>query len=271
MAKAKFKRELISETGFLLSLPNADKAVEQSNINEKILPELFKRTGLSTFKLWKKSQLGQTGTFALLKSAVEKLRSQDIQYCVVGGVDSYLLEDRLDYLDENWRIRTDRNVDGFIPGEGAVMLLVETEVTAKERGMPILARLGNMGEGIEPETISSRKNSTGKGLTDAVLSAVGESSTTGFKDVYCSLNGESYFAFEWGLLQTRLSRLFEGMENLYHPAEYCGDTGATTGALLILNAIHNLNSDENTVPQSLLWTSSDNDNRMALTLFKGDG
>lgn len=271
MEKASFKREYLADTGFMLSLPQADEAINNSGISEKVLPELFKRSGLSTFKLWKQSQQGQTGAFSLLRSAADKLINQDIKYCVVGGVDSYLLESRLDHLDQSWRIRTDRNVDGFIPGEGAVMLLLETEQSAKQRNMPILARLGNIGEGVEPESIDSKKNSTGKGLTDAVMSAVGTNGSQPYHDVYCSLNGESYYAFEWGLTMTRLSNIFSNMKNLYHPAEYCGDTGAVTGALLIMNAIHNLNSDENTIPQSLLWTSSDNGNRMALTLCKGEG
>lgn len=271
MGKAKFKREYLESSGFMLSLPDAEQLGEELNINEKIIPEIFKRTGLQTFKLWKKSQLGHSGIFSLLKSATDKLRSGELQYCVVGGVDSYLLEKRLDYLDEKWRIRSERNVDGFIPGEGSVMLLLEKEASAKQRGMPILARLGNIGEGTEGETIESKKNSTGTGLTEAVLAAVGAQETPQFENIYCSLNGESYFAFEWGLIVTRLSNVFAYMKNLYHPAEYCGDTGAATGGVLVMNAIHNLNSDQCTIPQSLLWTSSNNGNRMALTLLKGEG
>ena len=271
MEKARFKRQYLAETGFMLSLPQMDKVTDALGLREQLLPELFKRTGLTTFKLWKTTQSGHTGVFSLIQNAAGKLLSGDIKYCLVGGVESYLLEDRLEYLDENWRIRSDRNVDGFIPGESAVMLMLETEENARARQAPILARIGAIGEGLEPETITSKKNSTGKGLTDAVTSVVPEGSPLRFEDVYCSLNGESYYAFEWGLLVTRMNRVFADMKNLHHPAENCGDLGAATGGLLILSAMHNLNSEDSKVPQSLLWTSSDNGNRMALTLFKGEG
>lgn len=87
--------------------------------------------------------------------------------------------------------------------------------------------------------------------------------------VYASLNGESYYAFEWGIVLTRLHETLQTMKTLIHPADCVGDVGAATGALLLTCAASTLQQQSASVPQSLLWTASDTDHRMALTLQKG--
>jgi len=271
MGKAKLKRADLDECGLMLSLPQPDAAIDSMQLNSRFVPELCKRTGLTTLKLWKTSQTGHTGVFALVQNACQKLANGDLQFCVVGGVDSYLLEARLDVLDAAWRIRTERNVDGFIPGEAAVMLMLETQAHATARGATILARITHIGEGTEPEAYHSKKNSTGTGLSTALDTAIPKnSSAKPIQEVYCSLNGESYYAFEWGLALVRLNTAFEGLKHLHHPAENCGDVGAATGGLLMACAAQNLSKIKQSDAQSLLWTASDNGHRMALTL-QGQG
>lgn len=269
MGKTKLKRVDLEQSGLMLALPQADKAINPMNLATDFIPELCKRTGLTTFKLWKSTQAGHTGVFSLLKSAIQKLQANDVDYCILGGVESYLLENRLDILDTEWRIRSERTVDGFIPGEAAVMLMLETAEHARERGMPILAHLDGLGEGIETETILSDKHSTGAGLTQAIESAFELSSASqDTSSVYCSLNGESYYAFDWGVALGRLQDSLKSMKKLIHPADCIGDTGAATGALLLACAASDLNSDNAVGTSSLLWTASDNGHRMALTLNK---
>lgn len=267
MGGAKLRRSDLENCGLMLALPQADKAITALNLTADFVPELCKRTGLTTLKLWKTSQIGTTGVFTLLQSASQKLQAGDIEYCIVGGVDSWLLEERLDEYDAAWRLRSERNVDGFIPGEAAVMLMLETAHHARARGAPVLARIGGSGEGMEPETIQSQKHSTGDGLTQAIESALQTSAANqGFDSVYCSLNGESYYAFEWGVIMARLHATLEHMKNLVHPADCVGDVGAATGALLLACAASAYKNKTTTTP-SLLWTASDAGHRMALNLF----
>lgn len=272
MGAAKLKRKDLENCGLMISLPQSDKAIDAMNLSTQFVPEICKRTGLSTFKLWKTTQSGHTGVFNLLTSAIQKLQNGDIEYCVVGGVESYLLEERLDVLDAEWRIRSDRTVDGFIPGEAAVMLLLETAEHAQSRGMPILAELIAIGEGTEPEAIESKKNSTGEGLTLALETVMqSTNSAAGYPSVYCSLNGESHYAFDWGVVLARLHETLEKTQNLVHPADCVGDIGAATGALLLACAIADFKKSKEIGIPSLLWTAADNGHRMALTLQKGQG
>lgn len=272
LEKAKIKRNDLEHMGLMLALPQSDKAIDAMNMSTEFVHELRKRMGLTIIKLWKSTQAGHTGSFSLLKSAIQKLQAGDLGYCIVGGVDSYLMKDRLDVLDAAWRLRSERTVDGFMPGEAAVMLMLETAEHARARKAPILAQLGMIGEGMETETITSQKQSTGVGLTQAIESVLQpDHYPQGFATVYCSLNGESYQAFEWGVILARLQDTLKKMKNLVHPADCVGDIGAATGAFLIACATVDILKSSDSICPSLLWTASDNGHRIALTLQKWQG
>ncbi|VAW59615.1 hypothetical protein MNBD_GAMMA08-2637 [hydrothermal vent metagenome] len=263
---ANLNRADLTKTALYLSLPQTDEITFNMGFSN-FIPELCKRTGLSGLADTCINQLGHTGVFALINRAVDSLEAGTLNYCIVGGVDSYLLSDRLAFLDKNWRIRSDRNVDGFIPGEASVMLMLETEANAKQRGANIIAKISAISEAEEPNVIYSEKTSSGSGLTEAIRGILDQTGTNNcFESVYCSLNGESYYAFEWGLQLTRLNKAFEKMNNLVHPAEYVGDVGAATGGLLIACAATALQQGVLADNKALLWTSADDNKRMALCL-----
>ena len=264
---ANLKRADIQQTGLFIALPQPDAATHNIGLATQLIPEICKRTGLMGFQSTRINQAGHTGIFEHIATAIELLESGELSYCIVGGVDSYLLGDRLALLDAAWRIRSDRNVDGFIPGEAAVMLMLETADHARSRGKEALSRINSVASSIEAETINSQKTSTGTGLTEAINSVLQDiNGDTGIESVYCSLNGESYYAFEWGLQLTRLNSVFENMKNLVHPAENCGDIGSATGGVLLACATHAFKHGYNVGNNTLLWASSDNGQRMALTL-----
>lgn len=261
--KARLKRQAVERCGLMLALPELDPAINALRLPERFIPELCQRIGVSTFALWKTTQAGRNGVFSLLESAVAKLTAGDIDMCIVGGVDSYLMEHRLSYFDNAWRLRSARTVDGFIPGEAAALLLLETAQHAQRRGARVLARLGELGEGNEAETLASPKRSTGEGLATAIRAVL--TNTPEIDSVYCSLNGESYFALEWGTVLARLHNPLQTLKDLIHPADCVGDVGSATGALLLTCASLKKPSP-NAVP-SLLWTAGDDPHRIALTLY----
>ena len=265
--KSNLKRTDITQTTLYLSLPQVDESTFNIGLAANLLPALCQLTGLSTFQNTKINQQGHTGVFAHINEAIDTLESGASNFCIVGGVDSYLLDNRLQYLDKSYRIRSERNVDGFIPGEASVMLMLETETTAKARGATILAKITAISEGAETDTISSEKTSSGSGLSQSIQGILESTNpANSFKTVYCSLNGESYYAFEWGIQLARLSQVFENLTDLIHPAEYVGDIGAATGGLLVAcaaNALAQGNIEDN---KALLWSSADNEHRMALCL-----
>lgn len=249
---ADLKRRDLAECALLLALPSPDEAVIPWRLAETFALELSRRTGL-VFKTSRQSLSGHAAAFELLGEASSLLASGEVQTCLVAGVDSYLSEDRLAVLDEAYRLKSARNVDGFCPGEAAAALLVEG--ARSRRGATPKATIAALGLGLEPETMRSEKVSTGKGLVQALRGALPGEGSPDF--LLCDLNGESYRAFEWGTAQARLGARLEGLRRAVMPARSVGDVGAATGALLLATAAEALGRGWAPGEEALLFTASE--------------
>ncbi|TAK06635.1 MAG: hypothetical protein EPO39_08300 [Candidatus Manganitrophaceae bacterium] len=266
MSEAKLKRKELKSGALLLALPQPDKVIKGWSLEKKFIPELCRRTGLDRFKISKASQAGHAGMFSLIQEGTAILSSGEAEFCIVGGVDSYLLEERLEFLDKSWRIKSGKNVDGYVPGEAASMILLERADKAKSRNRPVLATISSCGTGTEPQSIASEKNSSGAGLSEAIGKAVDPE--TGIGWVLCDLNGESYRGFEWGVVQTRLSKIFPDVKRVTHPADCIGDVGAATGGVLVSCAVEAFKRGYHPSENPLLWTASDDGLRAALRICR---
>lgn len=269
VADTKIKRKELQAGALLLALPQSDQAMKGWDLEKKFVTELYRRTGLDAFKIYKSSQSGQTGMFCLIEEAITMLMSGEVEFCIVAGVDSYLLETRLEFLDRSWRIKSGRNVDGYIPGESASMILLERAERARSRKRPILATVLSCGISKEPHSITSDKNSSGVGLCEAIQKAIHQIDD---KDdigwVICDLNGESYRGFEWGVVQTRMSTTLSRIKKVTHPADCVGDVGAATGGLLVSYAAQAFSRGYSPSDKVLLWTASDDGLRAALCVSR---
>ena len=211
------------------------------------------------------NQEGHTGVFSLMRTAAKLLGSGKVDHCLVGGLDTYLLEDRLEYRDQNWRLRSQRNVDGFIPGEAGVLLLVETRARAVARGAAIRAIVGAPVTSREPDAYAGERSSSGQGLREALqgaLSAAGGEKKAPW--VVCDLNGESYRHFEWAVLETKLPEVLSTVNHTVRPVESIGDVGAATGGILLACVCEAFSRGYNPASEALLWTASDEGKRVAL-------
>lgn len=261
-------RKQFANTALLIALPQPDTVIKGYQLEGRLALELGRRSGLGVSKFIKTNNIGQSGIFALLKDASDALLNGSVNQCIVVGVDSYLIPERIELLDKLWRIKSDRNVDGFIPGEAAVALLVETSRSAEERGVQPLAVIQSLGFDVELSSFASGKFSGGTGLTKAISDAVGVSSDINIWTwVLAGLNGESYFFHEWGLARGRLDQIFSNLENLSHPADCYGDVGSATGGLLIACVIEAFRNGYNLDDRALLWTSSEHGQCAALALL----
>lgn len=264
--KAKLKRQSLANTGLLLAIPQFSEVTLKLGLDKQWLPQLCRRMGLS-LKIAKVEAEGRVGVFSQIASAIPLLQTGALEQCIVGGVDTHLIMEHLELLDEYWRLKSERNVDGFTPGEAAAMLMLETEAHALARGVKPLAVIGGLGSGQEPEIFSSEKVSTGQGLAAAMRSALAtKPENHSVNKVYCDFNGESYYAFELGLMQSRLGPVFAKAGELSHPAECYGDAGAASGGLLAVCAISEFLQKPKKYQDAMLWTSTDNGKRMALVL-----
>ena len=274
-------RRTFAEAGLFLALPTGDPAAGDPAAGDPAAGDpaattsqapdptfaarVSERMGLPGFKVLQTNRVGHAGVFSLVEEARNMLRSGVLSVALVAGVDSNLSEDRLACLDERRRVRSERNVDGFIPGEGAAAVLLELAGNVAEE-RPAYAAVSGIGAGSEANAFLSDKNSSGAGLTDAVAGALRDAEDVPVTWVLCDVNGESYRAFDWGMVQMRLAENLAAAEEWTHPADCLGDTGAASGAFLLVYAAQAFRASHQPGPHALLWTASENDRRCALCL-----
>lgn len=265
-ATSNLTRRALTHTGLFVALPEKDPSITHIGADTAWFTQLRKTMGLSATGSAKAENAGRCGVFTLINEAVQALDSGELEYCIVGGIDSYLFDHRIAQLDQQWRVKTARNVDGFIPGEAAAMLMLETNSHARSRGAKVLARIDGQGFGNEEIPLASSRASSGQGLSQAIRDTLAQSGSNGdIQSVHCSLNGESYFSYEWGLVQTRLGQQLANISELCHPADCVGEVGAAIGAVMIVNAI-NLIEQSDKKQSVLLFTANDDPGRAALVI-----
>lgn len=265
---AGMSREIFSRTVTAVALPPADRTGAGSAAASDGLAAFFpKSIGAGGPEGPRIFTSGSTGFFDALGVTVPMLRNGGCGACIIIGADSYHDERVLALLDKTGRLKSRRNKDGFIPGEAAAAVLLETRAAAVRRGADILAMLGGFGSGKEPVAADSGMPGSGKGLADAVRLAIGEGKEAGAIEwVACDLNGMSGRAYEWGLCRVMLSGSFKGLKHVWHPADCLGDVGAASGAVLVSLAGRAFRKGYAPAGRCLIFCAADNGDRAALVL-----
>ncbi len=205
---------------------------------------------------------GHAGAIELIEPACAMLENRQIQYALIGGVESYLFADWLEILDAEYRIKSDRNPDGFTPGEGSAWMLLEPEGQPQKRNVRPLTTIKGVNRG-KCDGVDLTYN-TGMVLSEVLKELLPEQEKTSV--VFCDLNGEPARAKEWGYALTRLAGQFSPPPNLEHPADCLGDLGAASGAVLTGMASQYVQKYLAPGETALVWTASDNGQRAALIL-----
>lgn len=203
---------------------------------------------------------GGAAGFALLEEAAALVREGRRAAVAVGAADSWLFRPWLAAADAGWRLLSDRNVDGFQPGEAASFVLVEARADAERRGATPVATLRGFGAG-RFEGAKGLPN-TGAELAGALERVLPAAPPL----VVCDLNGESWRAKEWAFAMSRLGRRLAGGIALEHPASALGDVGAATGVSLAALAVQYLHTKHADRSGAVVWAAADDGERRALLL-----
>ncbi|MEZ4301225.1 MAG: hypothetical protein R3B70_40195 [Polyangiaceae bacterium] len=264
--RAGLERKDLSETALLLALPERCPVTDTWGLEGDLALRIEARSGLS-FARVKVSREGRPGMLSLLTEAERLFAARAVKRAIVAGADSYLTGARLAHLDRQFRIKSPRNADGFIPGEAASALLVEPAARLDPRKGPPLALVSALGRGEEPQPSTGDRQSTGKGLTAALRPVLAEPA----RAVGCDMNGESYRAFEWGVALSRLGDRLSSLAHLSHPAICHGDIGAATGGVLIASVIAGFTRGHALSSDAVLWAAADGPLRTAARIARPAG
>src|SRR3989442_6158153 len=195
------------------------------------------------------------------------IEAGEAEVCLVGGGDSYLEPDTLEWLDANEQLRSRDSAWGFVPGEAAAFCILTSPAIANRIGVHGFGTLMATAEGYEPNRIKTDTVCLGRGLTEAVKQVLEVLPTENkVHRTICDLNGESYRADEFGFTLARTSERFVDATDVQSPADCWGDVGAASGPLFVnLWATGKLKSYA-PEPWTLIWTSSENGRRAAALL-----
>jgi 3-oxoacyl-[acyl-carrier-protein] synthase-1 len=167
---------------------------------------------------------GRVGGVEALKHAIGLFNQGNVAYCIIAGVDTFLVAGTLSIYEERERLQTSKNSNGFIPGEAGSAVLVSHGKQTAGTDMSIIG----IGFGKEEATVESDKPLRADGLMQAIKEAL---SVAGLKMENLNyritdISGEQYYFKEASLALTRILRERKEEFDIWHPADCIGEVGA---------------------------------------------
>ena len=208
-----------------------------------------------------------TTALRLLELAAREISAGAMDAAIVGGIDSLIDADYIEWLAAVQRLKTPDRPVGLQPGEGAGFVLIEDSRVL--RGARPLAFLGDVAVADEANPWTSTVPSTGRALTEIIRRAqvgapVGDAPPWTITDH----NGETYRAAEWG---NALPRLISGRRvvpgwTAWFPALSFGDTGAASPLLGLGMAVRAFARNYNPGPAATIVATSTGPARNAVSV-----
>lgn len=218
---------------------------------------------------------GHAGGLHCLQLARSLVQSGESELCLVGGVDSYLEPETLQWLDRQDQVHSESTIWGFCPSEGAGFCLLASPELANRLRLPESIRLLSVGSALESNLIHTESVCLGEGLTKAFQASLAELPTGKKVDhTFCDMNGDPYRGNEYGFAMLRSTGCFAEGSDFDTPADCWGDVGAASGPLLLMLADVAARKRYAPGPLTFLWASSLGGQRAAALLqgatYKGD-
>ncbi len=223
--------------------------------------------GVLRFSEVKTISCGHSAGLMAMQEGSQKIREGRAEFCLAGGIESYLEPETLEWLDEQEQLHSEKNKWGFIPGEAAGFCLLASARALEKYRLRTLGRILAVATAREANLIKTDSVCTGEGLTKAFRAALRSLPPQQKVDhVICDLNGERYRADEYGFTVARTSEHFVDATDFLAPADCWGDVGAASGPLFVNLAIAAGLREYAKGPLFLIWTSSEGGERSAALL-----
>ncbi len=259
-----------SEIPLLLCVAERDRPGRLDGLDNALAFELQQELGTGFGAGSEMIAEGRIGGALALRRARELLYrpAEAPRYTIVAGTDTFLVGPTLTAYDERDRLLTERNSNGFIPGEaGAAVLL-----SRPERGTAVLHILG-LGFAREEATIESDRPLRADGLSQAIGAALADAGTTiaGMDFRITDISGEQYAFKEASLALSRLLHVRRRCMDLWHPADCIGEVGAAALPCMLAVALFAVRKRYAPGSAVLAHLGNDNGKRGALVLHAAGG
>lgn len=175
---------------------------------------------------------GHVSIAVALKHAGLLIQDLKVKHILIAATDSLLVAPTLSHYEENERLLTSQNSNGFIPGEAAAALVVEPSYSIQQENF--LACRG-LGFGVEQAHVDSEEPLRADGLTDAIRGSLVDAgcgeNILQFK--ITDIAGEQYHFKESSLAFSRIDRTKRKEFDIWHPADCIGEVGSVMGAVMV--------------------------------------
>lgn len=252
------------KTPLLLGVAETERPGRLTGLDEELLQELQAELGMQFHDRSAVIPQGHVAGVVALYQARRLIHEERIPRVLIAGADSLLVGPTLMAYEEQDRLLTSQNSNGFIPGEAAAAVLVGASQATDQ---PRLHCLG-IGFAIEKATMDSEIPLRADGLSSAINNALTEAgctlAATNFR--MTDLSGEQYYFKEAALALSRILRQRKEFYDIWHPADCIGEVGAAIGPTMLVVLLSALQKDYALGRNILCHSGSDNGKRAALIL-----
>lgn len=246
----------------LLCVAEADRPGRLSGVDASLLDSALNAIGKPMHADSAVITYGRVGGIVALRTARDLIK-KGAPNVIIAGVDSYLLAGTLKHYDDDDRVLTETNSNGFPAGEAGAAVLV-----GRGGGLQLLG----LGFGREEAHITSGEPFRADGLVKAMREALGEAGID-FSEVdyrISDLNGEQYYFKEAALALTRVLRKRRDQMDLWNPASEFGYTGAASMPLML--GVGLTAAQKHYAPgRTVIMQTSDDDGRRGTAIFRMEG
>jgi 3-oxoacyl-[acyl-carrier-protein] synthase I len=210
---------------------------------------------------------GHAGGLLCMEQALSLLRSGKSRMCLVGGIDSYLAPETLEWLDGLEQLHSETTIWGFCPGEAGGFCLLTTRDVASALNLESEVELVAAASASEPNPIKTDTVCIGQGLSEAFARSLAHvPADDRVTHTICDMNGEPYRANEYGFAVLRSPGKFGDDADFQTPADCWGDVGAASGPLFATLATIAAHKGYAPGPLTFLWASSEHGLRASALL-----
>lgn len=247
----------------LLCVAEAERPGRLDGLDDRLFLQIQEELGVRFSAASAVVPQGRVGVAVALMQARKLLADGAHARVLIAATDSLLTWPTLRHYQQEDRLLTERNSNGFMPGEGAGALLVESA-----SGLQGELLCSGIGFGREAAHINSEEPLRAEGLTQALKAALGEAGQAMHHFDYriTDLSGEQYYFKEAALALSRTLRQRKETFDIWHPAECTGETGAAAGAAVIALAQAACQKGYSPSPNIIAHLANDAGKRAAMTL-----
>jgi 3-oxoacyl-[acyl-carrier-protein] synthase-1 len=252
---------LVTQTlPLLLSVAETTRPGRFSDLDISLLPMIQDVLNTRFHPSSRVIAMGRVAGAIAIREATKLVNDQGFRRVIIAGVDNYLIRATVEHFDDCNRLLTERNSNGFIPGEAGAALLV-----GADDGSAGL-RVRSLGLAVEEAVIDSDRPLRGEGLAMAYRQALA-AANLGLHEIDYRMgdcSGEQYWFKEVTFAVARLMRIRKEFQDFWCPADCLGETGAAAIPCMAGAAWWAARKGYAPGPLGLLHAANDDGRRVAL-------